>query len=170
MLPYEGVLPVTEHGGLAAGVPLGAVSAFEKIEHQHEPLALAGELAGLLAPGGLLFLTLRTRSGFDVQVLWDKAPYIFIPEHLNLLSIAGIRALLDRAGFDVVELSTPGQLDIELVRHARDADDSIELPRFLNELLDQRDALAHDDFQSFLQKHRLSSHVRVAAMKRETTE
>ena len=32
-------------------------------------------------------------------------------------------------------------------------------------LIDHRDDLAHSDFQAFLQKHRLSSHVRVAAFR-----
>jgi len=65
----------------------------------------------------------------------------------------------------LLELSTPGQLDVELVQHALQADPSISVPGFVRYLLHERDALAHADFQAFLQKHRLSSHVRVAAKK-----
>jgi hypothetical protein len=101
-----------------------------------------------------------------LQVLWDKAPYIFVPEHLNLLSIEGIGRLLERGGLDAIELSTPGQLDVELVMHAAHNDPAIELPRFIRYLIGSRDRLAHSDFQEFLQKHRLSSHVRVAAARR----
>lgn len=142
---------------------LDAISAFEKLEHQHAPGAFLGALHERLKPGGLLFLTMRTSSGFDLQVLWDKAPYIFAPEHLNLLSVEGIERTLQRSGFELIELSTPGQLDVELVLQARSADPSIALPPFFTELLARRDRFAHADFQAFLQKHRLSSHVRVAA-------
>lgn len=144
---------------------LGALSAFEKMEHQFSPFDFVQTAAQWLVPGGLFFFTTRTITGFDLQVLWDKTPYIFVPEHLNLLSVDGLSRLVARCGLDLVELSTPGQLDLQLVRHASQQDPSIKLPLFVKTLLEQRDALAHEDFQAFLQKHRLSSHVRVAARK-----
>lgn len=139
------------------------VTAFQQLESQFSPLDLVRTAHDMLAPGGLFFLTTRTISGFDLSVLWDKAPYIFVPEHLNLLSIEGLTRLVARGGLELVELSTPGQLDVELVRHAVSADSSIELEPFIQYLLEERDELAHADFQEFLQKHRLSSHVRIAA-------
>lgn len=145
----------------------GAVTAFQQLENQFSPLDLVKTACDMLAVGGLFFMTTRTISGFDLQMLWDKTPYIFVPEHLNLLSIEGMTQLIARAGLHTVELSTPGQLDLELVQHAARSDASIQLPRFIQYLLDERDDLAHADFQEFLQKHRLSSHVRVAAARRE---
>jgi hypothetical protein len=88
-----------------------------------------------------------------------------VPEHLNLLSVEGVSILLEAAGFEVVELSTPGQLDLELVTQAVEQDPTIELPPFIDYLIHQRGDLAHEEFQTYLQKHRLSSHVRVAARK-----
>jgi hypothetical protein len=152
--------------GVSATAPAprtaGVITAFEHFDHESDPLALLLEARELLAPEGLLLLTARTCSGFDLQVLWDRSPYIFVPEHLNLLSIDGMTRLLHRAGFEITELSTPGQLDLELVRDAVARDPSIHPPRFVRELL-ARDPRAHEDFQGFLQKHRLSSHVRIAA-------
>ena len=115
----------------------------------------------------MLFFTTKTISGFDLQMLWDKTPYIFVPEHLNLLSIDGLNLLIERSGFGLIELSTPGQLDVELVQLAAKEDPSIKLPSFVSYLLNHRDAEAKEDFQEFLQKHRLSSHVRVAAVKKQ---
>lgn len=168
----EPVAPVAELCGAAvtespldAVPPLDAASAFEKLEHQHAPEAFLKRIGERMAPGGLLFLTTRTCSGFDLQVLWDKAPYIYVPEHLNLLSIPGLEELVQRSGFELVELSTPGQLDVELVLQACAADPGIALPGFVQTLLEERGPLAHGDFQAFLQKHRLSSHVRIAARK-----
>lgn len=145
---------------------LGAISAFEKVEHQFSPAAFLQGISGALAEGGLLFFTTRTISGFDLQVLWGKTPYIFVPEHLNLLSVEGIGLLVERCGFELIELSTPGQLDLELVRHAAKNDPSITLPPFITYLLEKRDQEAHWDLQEFLQKHRLSSHVRVVVKKK----
>jgi len=159
LLAPEGDTPVAV--GPVSG--LGALSAFEKLEHQFSPYAFVQTLRESIAPGGLLFLTTRTISGFDLQVLWDKTPYIFVPEHLNLLSIEGLSTLLSRSGLEVVEMSTPGQLDVQFVLHALEQDPSIKAPAFIDYLLRKRDRLAHEDFQEYLQKHRLSSHVRVAA-------
>ena len=143
----------------------GAISAFEKVEHQFSPSAYFQGVREALASGGLFFFTTRTISGFDLQVLWGRTPYIFVPEHLNLLSIEGIGMLVERCGFELIELSTPGQLDLELVRHAANNDPSIKLPPFIAYLLEKRDQEAHWDLQEYLQKHRLSSHVRVVAKK-----
>lgn len=165
------LVPVTESEApvqtttLDALSGLGAVSAFEKLEHQFSPHNWMMEAHKVLAGGGVFFFTTRSVSGFDLQVLWDKTPYIFVPEHINLLSIEGMHALVERAGLELVELSTPGQLDLELVLHATRQDPSIKLPSFVHYLLNHRDQLAQADFQEFLQKHRLSSHVRVAARK-----
>ncbi len=144
---------------------LGAVTAFEQLEHQFSPREFLKTVYDMLADGGILFLTTRTISGFDLQVLWDRTPYIFVPEHLNLLSVEGITQVLEGAGFRLLELSTPGQLDVELVLRAKSEDSSICLPRFVNYLLKHRGIETHSDFQSFLQKNRLSSHVRIAAQK-----
>lgn len=158
-----------EHGTTVTDAPVekvGTVTAFERMEcwfAPHERLRSAWEM---LAPGGLLVFTTRTSSGFDLQMLWDRTPYIFVPEHLNLLSVDGITRLVERSGFELVELSTPGQLDVELVQLAVEEDTSIVLPPFVATLLRDRGAEAHQDFQEFLQKHRLSSHVRVATVKK----
>ena len=144
---------------------LGAITALTKIENHFSPVDLFRSAHEMLADGGLFFLTTRTVSGFDLQVLWDKTPYIFVPEHLNLVSIAGITELAKRSGFAIIELSTPGQLDLELTFHAAQEDPSIELPAFVWSLIRHPDGEARADFQAFLQKHRLSSHLRIAVKK-----
>ncbi len=148
----------------------GAISAWQQLEHQFSPYDFIASAHEQLSEGGMLFFTTRVSTGFDLQMLWDKTPYIFVPEHLNLLSLEGIERLLKRTGLEVLELSTPGQLDLELTAQAAASDSSIQLPDFITYLINQRDTLAHADFQAFLQKHRLSSHVRVAAIRKKGTE
>ncbi len=165
--PPQRVASLVESDGVTVGWPeagtLRAVSVFEQLEHQAAPAAFLEALHDRLAVGGVAFVTTRTISGFDLQTLWGKAPYIFVPDHLNLLSIEGLTALFESAGFDLIELSTPGQLDVEMVMNASRDDDAIELPAFIRYLFDHRSADSLADFQAFLQRNRLSSHVRVAA-------
>jgi len=144
---------------------LDVVSCFEHLEHQYSPYSLLKQIYDRLVPGGTCFLTTRTSSGLDMLTLWSATPYIFVPEHLNLLSIEGLYALCDRVGFEVVELSTPGQLDVQLMRDAAAQDPAIKLPRFLDYMIQHRQADTIKEFQLFLQKNRLSSHVRIALVK-----
>jgi ribosomal protein S27E/SAM-dependent methyltransferase len=148
---------------LARPAQVAAVSAQECLERDADPDRLIGDAMRLLAPGGLLFLTTLTWSGFDFQVLGGRASAILPPIHLNLLSLDGIRSLLTRHGFELLELSATGQLDTEIVVHAVAEDPTIELPPFVDELIRRRDERVHRAFQQFLQEALLSSHVRVVA-------
>ena len=156
----QGIRPIEE-----SLIDAGAITALQQLENQFSPYDFIKSAGDMLAINGLFFFTSRTISGFDLQMLWDKTPYIFVPEHLNLLSLGGIDRLVHRAGLSIIELSTPGQLDLELTAQAAKADPTVELPKFIDYLIHHRDELAHSDFQAFLQKHRLSSHVRVAAFR-----
>jgi hypothetical protein len=144
---------------------LGALTAFEQLEHEYSPYDYIKDAYDMLSDNGVFFLTTRTISGFDLQVLWEKASYIFVPEHLNLLSIKGITKLFTRCGLDLMEISTPGQLDVELVLHAIKEDSSIKLPSFIDYILRSCSTETHNDLQQFLQRNRLSSHLRIAARK-----
>lgn len=150
---------------LAASPVATIVSAQECLERDVDPNGLIRDAAKLLQEGGLLFLTSVTWSGFDLQVLGGRSKNVLPPTHLNFLSLDGVRRLLARHGFKVVELSTPGQLDTEIVAHAVAEDPDITLPPFVDELIRRRDERVHYAFQQFLQEALLSSHVRLMAKK-----
>ncbi len=147
-------------------VNANAVTAFAAIDRIFNPEKFLRRVKLILIDGGLLFFTTTTISGFDLQLLWENSKTIFPPDHINLLSIEGIVKLLERCGFEIIELSTPGQLDIELVKNAMQNNDELKLPRFISYFLKNRDKNAHRFFQEFLQQFKLSSHVRVAARKK----
>lgn len=147
-------------------VKANAVTAFAAIDSVFSPEILLKAVKSLLADSGLIFFTTTTISGFDLQVLWENSKTIFPPDHINLLSIEGIEKLLEKCDFEIIELSTSGQLDVELVRNAMANDDKLKVPRFISYFLNNRDKNAHRSFQEFLQRFKLSSHVRVAARKK----
>lgn len=164
--PAPSIAPYLARSGVEVTselVEAGVVTAFEQLEHQANPRSFIARVAAATRDGGMLFLTTRSISGFDLQVLWDRSPYIFFPEHLNLFSIEGLQICLEQNGFEILELSTPGHLDIEFVRQTLEDDPTLEVPRFVRYLLERRSEHARRELQVFLQKTQLSSHVRIVA-------
>lgn len=154
-----------ETGLSAQSIQAQVVSAQECLERVFSPRDFLRATHGILIDGGFLFITTTTASGFDLQVLGGKAKNLIPPLHANLMTIEGLRKLVEGAGFAIVELSTPGQLDTEIVLHAVGEDPSIDLPPFIHDLIRRRDVRVHEAFQEFLQQALLSSHVRMVVRK-----
>lgn len=140
------------------------VTCFEVLEHVYEPLCFIRDLAALTRPGGYVFVSTLGIDGFDLQTLWEKSGQISFPHHINFLSVAGFHRLFERAGLADISVTTPGQLDVDIIRNAAARDPSLlRGSRFLRNLLaDEENAAA---FQRFLCERRLSSHVWVIARK-----
>lgn len=166
LLP-EGLVPsgFTALDSLPDGTA-SVISALEVIERAHNLSVLLDRLWTLLKEGGLLFATTLTSSGFDVQILGPKARNLLPPTHLNVLTVEGVTMLMERCGFEIRELSTPGQLDVELVLNALREESAIELPVVIDDLIRYRDEHVQQLFQEFLQQACLSSHLRLVARKR----
>ncbi len=139
------------------------VTCFEVLEHVHDPLSFVMTLKRLVRPGGVLFVSTPCIDGFDLQVLWDRSTQISPPHHINFLSVRGFEALFARAGLDNVEVATPGQLDVDIVRNAVSNESGLlRTQRFLGSLLKDETA---NDFQAFLARNRLSSHAWIYSFK-----
>lgn len=133
------------------------VVCFEVLEHVYDPLSFLQTLKRLVRPGGYVFVSTLCIDGFDLQVLWDKSKQIFPPHHINFLSVSGFERLFQRSGLADISVTTPGQLDVDIVRNACKQDpDLLNGQRFLGNLVaDDSSAVA---FQSFLVEQRRSSH------------
>ena len=152
---------------LVETVAEGVISAdlltcFEVLEHVTDSAEFLAGLRRCLKPGGILLATTLTVSGFDIQVLWERAKAVYPPHHANLLSLAGYRRLFERCGFDLVELSTPGELDVDIVRNSLADEPLLPVSRF-ERLLSAAPEDVRRSFQDFLKRQGMSSHLRVVA-------
>lgn len=139
--------------------------SFEVIEHLFDPSAFIKQCARLVRPGGLLVLSCPNGLGFDIAVLGAGALAVDA-EHVNLFNPVSLSNLLERSGFNVLEASTPGRLDAELVREAalKGEFDLSGNPFFRRILIEEWDRLGWP-FQQFLSANGLSSHMWIAAQR-----
>lgn len=150
-----------EEVGASSRLEASMVVAFEVIEHLYDPQEFLGAARHLLAPGGYLTLSCPNGLGFDVAELGALSQAVDA-EHLNLFNPASIGVLLRRTGFTLVDVSTPGRLDAEIVREAALAN-ALPLSPFLQRvLIDEWESLGWP-FQQFLAENGLSSHMWVVA-------
>ncbi|MDO8489310.1 MAG: hypothetical protein Q7S42_04290 [Candidatus Omnitrophota bacterium] len=140
-------------------------AVFEQIERSYEPKRIIEEAAQACKPGGIFVLTTTSSSGFEYQVLCEHSPNLIPFDRLNLLSFEALLELLKSHGFKVVEASTPGRLDVEIVRKTFEKSGDIPEGRLWKYIFDHRSPEALHTLQEFLQRFQLSSHVRIAAIK-----
>lgn len=140
------------------------VVCFEVLEHVYDPLEFVQTLSRLVKPGGYVFVSTLCVDGFDIQMLWEKSNSIFPPHHINFLSVSGFERLFARAGLIDVDVSTPGQLDVDIVRNAiKREPELMNGQRFLRRIIADQDIA--ENFQEFLAANRLSSHAWVIGRK-----
>jgi SAM-dependent methyltransferase len=90
------------------------VTAAELLEHVFDPRALVLEVARILRPGGLFWTTTPHARGLSARVLGLNWRCIWPPEHLQLFSIGGLKALLRGAGFRDIHVDTTGGNPVEI--------------------------------------------------------
>ena len=140
------------------------VTCFEVIEHVQDPDLFAKSICDVTAPGGVAIMSCLGADGFDIQLLWEKSRSLMPPYHLNFLSVDGMQNLFSKAGFDKVDIFTPGRLDVQIVQKSTERGVEPDMSRFERLLLSRgEETLAA--FQKFLAEHCLSSHVWIVCHK-----
>lgn len=127
-----------------------------------DPEKLFIEVQERLIPGGLCCLTTVFSTGLDVLILGKESDVVLPPDRLNLFSYEGMKSFITKFNFELMELSTPGVLDLQNLRNTQ-----AEIPKFFTYLFENRknDNLLHD-FQDFLQSNALSSLGRIVLRKK----
>jgi 2-polyprenyl-3-methyl-5-hydroxy-6-metoxy-1,4-benzoquinol methylase len=141
------------------------VVCFEVLEHVDSPLEFLKTMKRMVRPGGYLFISTLCIDGFDLQTLWEKSSQISPPHHINFLSIKGFEKLFERLGLDEVNITTPGMLDVDIVKNFMKSHEAevLKNDRFLSFILEDQNI--SDLFQTFLQENKLSSHAWVIGKK-----
>jgi hypothetical protein len=150
--------------GRATAGPRQAHAAvlLESLDRVDDPAALVRAVGRCVEPGGLVFITALVSSGFDLSVLGARTLYLYPPDRVNCFSLQGLQRVCRQEGFSLVEVSTPGMLDVEIVRRHLAHDPSLPLSAFERQLLDA-DQETHEAFQAFLQQQGFSSFARLVA-------
>lgn len=141
----------------------GLLTSFELLEHLHAPAQLFEQARRLLRPGGYLLATTLNGEGFDIQLLWERSRSVFPPHHQNLLTPRAVRRLCEDAGVVVEELSTPGQLDWDIIDGA--IGEGMDVDRFWSVVRRQGSDACTQELQAWISRYGLSSHMRVLARK-----
>ncbi len=141
-------------------------AAFEVVERIFDPMKLFKDAYAACRRNGLFIMTSTTSSGFEYQVLGKYSPNLIPMDRLNLLSLEALMRQMKKAGFEIIEVSTPGRLDVEIVKKTYERNLDIPLHPFWQYLFHNRDINALHSLQEYLQQYQLSSHVRIAAIKR----
>ena len=143
-------------------------TCFEVIEHVHSPIKFIQSLASLTKPGGYILVSGLGVDGYDIQVLWDQSKSISPPHHINFMSVKGYEQLFARAGFVDIDVLTPGVLDVEIVNKALHGKTSLDGNHRFSRLISDSNETTQKAFQTFLEKHRMSSHTWVFAKRPES--
>ncbi len=134
-------------------------TSFELLEHLHDPREFLLGLKKLMQKGDILYLTTLTSSGLDIKELMQHSNAITPPQHINFISVSGMEEFLRLEGFEEFEITTPGKLDLDILKKNKE---------YLKEglLLDILNTFSEDnlnDFQRLLSKNKMSSHMLITA-------
>jgi 2-polyprenyl-3-methyl-5-hydroxy-6-metoxy-1,4-benzoquinol methylase len=136
---------------------------FEVLEHLFSPIEFIKSCRKLLKKDGLLIFTTPNGEGFDVRLL-GKLSSAVDHEHLNYFNPRSIEILLAKCGLQVIQITTPGKLDAELVRKkVLSGDFKVSQDSFLRSVLIDNWEKYGKNFQSFISDFGLSSHMLVVA-------
>lgn len=150
------------------GERFDVVVSFETIEHLFSPVKFVRKCRKILKNNGFLIVTCPNAKGFDISVLQSISNSVDT-EHLNYFNPLSLSRLFTSCGFEVIEVQTPGKLDAELVRKkALNKEFDLSSQPFLQQILLEEWERVGVDFQDFLARNKLSSHMWLMGCKRKT--
>jgi hypothetical protein len=140
--------------------------SFELFEHLHDTSAFVLSLMKLMDEGDLFLFTTLSGLGADIQALWKDSKSVSPPHHLNFFNPYSVRLLLEGLGLQVLQVTTPGKLDISIMSN----NVALIKDRFWANFLQFADDNQKEECQRWLAGSGWSSHMMVLAKKRELME
>lgn len=149
--------------------PFDVATLWEVLSHVFNPIDVLRRCGEVLRPGGLLMLTTPNIDGFEYRMLGERHENANGVLFLNLFSPPSLVAALERSGYEGIEISTPGRMDVEnvaqAIRTGRTRPPSEPFWRDLLLAQDDAYARARADFQFLLARNELSGHMLAVARK-----
>ena len=97
------------------------ITCTEVIEHVDNPDKLIKEMARILSPKGVLWITTPHSCGLSGKLLGTKWIDVAPPEHLILFSLKSLKMCLQKAGFKKFKFITSGMNPYDIYRNLKTA-------------------------------------------------
>jgi 2-polyprenyl-3-methyl-5-hydroxy-6-metoxy-1,4-benzoquinol methylase len=133
-------------------------------DHFFDPYSIIKKAQSLLKSGGLILIGSMNIEGFDSMVLGDDNEAFTLPERQNFFGETSMTAMIKRAGFKNVLVTTTGKLDVNIIKEYWQGGGKNGRTHFLEQLVLGKTSKSAA-FQEFLMKNNLSGHMTVSATK-----
>lgn len=135
--------------------------SFELIEHLHNPNLFFTKMKKLMGSNDIFIFTTLSGAGIDIASLGKKSNSIMPPYHINFYNPFSIKIFLNKLNYEVIQVSTPGKLDLDILKNNSHKISSFLFKYILNTFSDKN----IDKLQSFFSDNGLSSHMMVVCKK-----
>lgn len=137
------------------------LTSFELIEHLLEPQIFFTHAYKGMKSGDLFLFTTLSGTGLDIRVLWENSNSFLPPLNLNFFNPESISTLLRNIGFEILSISTPGLLDVDILMNNKE---NVK-DHFWKYFLSKSESGVREKMQEFISSNLLSSHMRVVVRK-----
>lgn len=134
-------------------------TSFELIEHLYDPRDFFLTLRGIMDKGDILYMTTLTSSGLDIKELKENSKSVSPPHHINFLSIEGIEELLQKENYEEIKITTPGKLDLDILKKNK----KFIKDGFLLDIINKFSNESINELQKLISKNNMSSHMLITA-------
>ena len=135
--------------------------SFELIEHLHSPRFFFKKLHKLFDHKDIFVFTTLSGMGLDIATLGKKSKSIMPPYHLNFFNPYSIKIFLKKNGFDILQITTPGKLDLDILNNNLNNLDNL----FWKYILKKSSEAYLNKLQGYISSLNLSSHMMVVCKK-----
>ena len=136
-------------------------TCFELIEHLQNPSKFIKNVGKLMDKEDLFIFTTLSSTGADILTLWNNSRSVSPPHHINFFNPKSIVIFLKKHGFKVLDISTPGKIDINIL----DNDKLLIKDRFWKTFLTLASKTDKDKMQNLISDLNFSSHMMVICKK-----
>jgi hypothetical protein len=105
----------------------------------------------------LFIFTTLSSTGVDILTLWNNSRSVNPPHHINFFNPRSIAIFLKKHKFEIVDISTPGKLDIDILEN----DKSLIRDRFWKTFFMSANEADKVKMQNLISDLNFSSHMMV---------